>query len=177
MGRRRLRKVDLRRAADDSFAAHLPKLRSPDPQVVFDEAWHHVELMGFRVLERRTIATTLYGAMFLPPEFHTAPLAIRTAWCRHELVHAWEWRVLGRARFAARYAGARGRFSLEMPAFRETFRTRAYLGDTEKQLRKEAERRSGAWNRAYRTRRLDQGQLYDESLRLMLDAVDLKPAE
>lgn len=175
MGRRRLREIDLKRAADDSFASHLPDLRIRSPQIVFDEAWRYVELMRFRVVARRNIATTLYATMFLPPQFYSAPLVVRAAWCRHELVHAWEWRTLGRFRFMARYAGPRGRFSLEMPAFRETLRTLAHLGRTEQQLRQEAERRSGTWNRAYRTRRLDQGQLYDESLRLMLDAVDLKP--
>lgn len=172
---RRLRDIDLERAADDSFAEHLPDLRSRDPQVVFDEAWHHVELMEFKILERRSTATTLYGAMFLPPRFYTAPLIVRAPWIRHELIHAWQWRTLGRVRFLARYAGARGRFSIEMPGFRETFRTKLHLGRTEKQLRDEALTRTTAWNKSYATRRLDQSQLRIESMRLMLDAVDLEP--
>lgn len=126
VGAMALRKKHRRAARNTDSASRLPRLTT-DPEADFARAWEYAtDTLGLRVTGalRSGWATTTRTTMYLPGAFYAAPVVLRLAWLRHELVHALDWRSTS----ILRWLIAEWRWVYEVRALREQARTLDHHG-------------------------------------------------
>lgn len=162
MARRKLtlRASQLEYAADGANADLLDPVDPDDPA---GAVIRQIERLGIRILPtlKGRPATTFRAAVFFPPHFWTQSDQVRAAWARHELVHNFQWRQLGRVVFLLRYSDPRWRWALEVQAECAAMQTYRDLGESEADLVRRATKRAhdefSNRNRSYRFHRLENG--------------------
>jgi hypothetical protein len=88
--------------------------------------------------------------ILLAPDWEERSVKSRAATMWHEIVHKRQWDDLGRDVMTVRYAVAEGRWSLEVEAYRETFRILRLFGATEEELEPLYKRRvDSLWDSYY----------------------------
>ena len=166
--RSKIRKSEIARA--DS-TAHLDDGIPEDPQEAFSEAKSRIRLAGYGFFNRpdtyngRKYTVTFRRRIGLSAKWNSYPIEVKAGILWHELVHIRQREALGHAKFVSRWLlSPFGRWSLEVPAYRQTIRvyetiTRGAFNATEYANNKVISMRKG-----YKLGRIDYEQYVEETL-------------
>jgi hypothetical protein len=124
----RLRQSDKKLARSSEFL--IPRADIPtNSREALKEARSRILDAGWRIAHRkgttshgRKYSMTLRKIVFLSSDWSEYPPHKQAAILWHELVHVRQRQRWGNTRFLARYASARGRWSIETPAYRMSIR-------------------------------------------------------
>ena len=105
------------------------------PAEVIDRCEREAKRLGLRVVKKNStslkwskMTTTFYREIRLGTEYDRMPEWAKAALWAHEMVHVYQWRDMGRAKFARRYMWAPTRWAIEMEAYRITIFMRQRFG-------------------------------------------------
>lgn len=109
---------------------------SADPELALGEALAEVKRRGLTLRKKKTtetildgFSTTLPGVILLEPDWDEKPMRDRAWKMWHEIVHAEQYDRMAPQRFLAWYAVPEGRWSLEVPAYTQTFALQLHFGE------------------------------------------------
>ena len=133
MGLTRIRNSAVRKAFEDRYVDKVLKLidGANTPAEVINRCEREAKRLGLRVTTKSSsslkwskMTTTFYKEIRLGTNFSKTPdWAQAVTWC-HEMVHVYQWRGMGRFKFARRYAWRVSRWWIEMQAYRMTIHMR-----------------------------------------------------
>lgn len=129
--------------SEDEQDLAKPGTISSDPQKAYDDVQAFFKEKNIKLVPKGTygpqqwsrFTTTLPEVIFLGKEFDDYSIKAKSVILWHEAAHVRQWERLGPEDFIARYAVTEGRWSLEVVAYRESFRTMKLFGATEEQMR------------------------------------------
>ncbi len=160
-----------------NMATSMPKSRSPKSILALGESYR--KRYKLKVVYKRgtgkwgRTSTTMFRKLWLSKNFEDQHIADRAHEFMHELVHARQWRSVGRVRFAIRYLNAQWRWAYEVEARREAIRVMAHIGAKKRIILDYIERQArGGLKKGYSLGRLDQKQVETETRRILLDQLD-----
>lgn len=121
-----------------------------DPEEALAKAHAEIEKLGLRLVKKQKtgiegidgFSMTLPDTILLADDWDTKSVPSRAEILWHEIVHKRQWDRLDREGFLARYIVTAGKWSLEVPAYRESYRVQKLFGVSEAQMRKNIERRA-----------------------------------
>ncbi len=138
MGAIKIRSKDVKLAKDcrhlrldyDSFKS-VEQLREYIDHLVIDGFGMRIEKKTSRANVMSKFTTTYYKEMRLGIDFDELDEPIQAVVMAHELVHVYQWRHYGRAKFGPKYVmSGRFRWAMEMQAYRESVRWRKLMNDS-----------------------------------------------
>jgi len=131
-----------------------------------------------RVIKKNPFAggSALAYRLYVTPEWDERPSNWKATLLRHELTHYCDRDRLGDTQFEIRYAHSAGRWVLETRAYAQSVREWSALGASEAQLRGYVDEKVGDLRDQYLLWDIDPAQYEAETTRILLEAVDLRPA-
>jgi hypothetical protein len=116
---------------------------SADRDESYAQAMAEVEKRGLKIVPKGKVGsaqwdgftTTFPDFILVGGSWDEKNNAAKAALLWHELVHKAQWDRLGREAFLARYITASGRWSIEVPAYRQSFRIQVLFGLNEDVIR------------------------------------------
>lgn len=135
-----------RETADLAPEGYIPE----NPDEAYQKALDEVDRLGLRLVGKNEgvhaqwdgFSTTFPDTILLAADWDDKSIQSKAEILWHELVHKRQWDRLGREVFIARYSVAAGRWGLEVPAYRESFRVEKLFGVPEDKIRENMERRA-----------------------------------
>jgi len=121
-----------------------------DPVEALAKAHAEAERLGLRLVTKKAMgiegydgfSMTLPDTILLASDWDAMSVPQQAGILWHELVHKRQWDRLGREAFLARYAVTAGKWSIEVPAYRESWRVQKLWGVSDEQIKKNIEARS-----------------------------------
>lgn len=137
MGLTRLRSSAIRSANDDHYFNKVLKLidGAKTPEEIIERCEKEAKRLGLRITTKSStslkwskMTTTFYKEIRLGSDFDDEPAWAQASTWAHEMVHVYQWRGMGRAKFARRYLWRVSRWWIEMQAYRMSIHVRKVLG-------------------------------------------------
>lgn len=128
-----------------------------DPTEAYKAALGEANRLGLRIVPKTEtgygqidgFSTTLPDTILLAADWEQKTDAAKAEILWHELVHKRQWDRIGREGFLARYIVAAGRWSIEVPAYRESFRVQRLFGNAEHEVARSILNRSESLYSSY----------------------------
>ena len=136
MGWTRIRSKHVRWAGDDTYYNKVKALLAgaDTAEEIIARCEQEARRLGLRVVKKDSssmkwskMTTTWYREIRLGSDFDDEPEWARAVIWAHEMVHVYQWRGMGRARFASRYAWRLWRWAIEIQAYRMSVHIRKVL--------------------------------------------------
>jgi len=123
---------------------------SADPEESLDQVMAELDRVGLKIVPKGEVGnpqwdgftTTFPDFILVSGDWEGRGDASKAALLWHELVHKEQWDRLGREAMIARYATAAGRWSLEVAAYRQSFRVQRLFGIPEAQIQRNMKARA-----------------------------------
>lgn len=136
MGLTRIRSKHVALAKSDKYFKRVLTLikGTKDPKEIIRRCEREVIRLGMKIEKKSSssmkwskMTTTYYSKVKLGSDFDDEPLWAQAVIWAHEMVHVYQWRGMGKGRFAFRYAWRLSRWWIEMQGYRMSVHVRKVL--------------------------------------------------